>query len=103
MHGIKSYQEYVNKRMRGRADQPGWTPSNPGPEYEERVKDAGTNFKEALANNGNIGRDISGIKNLERSIISGQIPRTFDDSAWSLLKKVAPKYALYDTLDNADM
>lgn len=99
----KSYQEFVDKRMRGRADQKGWTPSNPGQAYEERVNDAMRHFKDALANDGSIGRDISGMKGAEWFFVSGQIPWTFDDSAWHLFKKVAPKYALYDTLDNADM
>ncbi len=89
----KSFEEYKDKKIRGRADLPDWTPSNPGYDYKKMVKQATVDFEDALLNNGNICRSIEGR-------VSGQIPGTFDDSAWSLMKKVAPKYALYDTLDS---
>ena len=95
-YATKSYNEYIQKRVRGRADQAGWTPSHPGPEYQKRINFAKLTLKEAILNDGNVHsvRDISG----NDKHISGSVPQEFDDSAWELLKKVAPKYALYEKI-----
>jgi len=86
----KSFGEYKDKRIRGRADLPDGTALNPGFEYKLQVKQATADYEDALLNNGNICRKID-----ER--VSGQIPATFDDSAWVLLTRNVPKYALYDS------
>lgn len=78
----KSFQEYKNKRIRGRADTPNWNPSNPSPEYEQMVNSSIAEYNNALADDGN--RQISGV---------------VDDSAWRIMKKVSPKYAFYDSFD----
>lgn len=80
----KSSQEYVRKSSRGRADLKDWNPNNESPEYKARLDDAIANFNKALAN----------------STIGGQVGEIFDDSAWTILKKVAPKWALYDSFDH---
>ena len=88
----KSFEEYKDKRVRGRADLPDWSPGNPGFEYKLVVKQATADYEEALINNGSICRTIE-------KRVSGQIPGKFDDSAWMLLTRLVPKYALYDALD----
>ena len=55
----KSFQEYISKRLRGRADMTNWNPSNPSPGYEQRVKSAIADYNNALADDGN--RQMSGV------------------------------------------
>ena len=88
----KSFQEYKNKRIRGRADTPNWNPSNPSPEYEQMVKSAIADYNNALAR----GQDQS---ELQQDDGNRQIPGVVDDSAWRIMKKVSPKYAFYDSFD----
>ena len=79
----KSHQEYVRKSVRGRANLGDWNPNKQSSEYKARRDDAMANFNKALAN-GTIG---------------GEVGEIFDDSAWTILKEVAPKYALYNSFD----
>lgn len=92
----KSYNEYVKKSERGRADQAEWNPVDRTPGYELRYKDAVDQFVEALREFGGDGSATDG-ENDERGIVE-RMEIVYDDSAWTTMKRVSPKYALYDLL-----
>jgi hypothetical protein len=74
----KSFGEYVMKRHRGRSD------STLKKNYTDSLNDSIRLFEEAIGKNG------TGDHTDE---LAGLI---YDDSAWTMLKKVSPKYALYE-------
>ena len=76
----KSYGEYVKKRQRGRSD------INHETERMKVYNEAITFFEDALEKNS------SGKLGLAETDV------VFDDSAWTLLKKVSPGYAVFDDL-----
>jgi len=86
----KSVQEFLRKTIRGRADIDDGTKFQK-PEYERRVKNANDIFKKVLESDGKQKMALGTCHNLTR-----------DDSAWSAMKKVVPKYALYDALTGGD-
>lgn len=74
----KSYKEYVRKRLRGRADKDNSTL------VKDDIADAQRLFEDALASGHNSTE-------IEKELV-------FDDSAWQILKKNVPEYAVFDTL-----
>ena len=74
----KSFGEYVMKRHRGRSD------SILKKNYTDFLDESIRLFEEAMRKNGtdNHTDDLAGL--------------IFDDSAWTMLKKVSPKYASYE-------
>jgi len=81
----KSVKEFLEKSIRGRADVVD-DKKDPKSQYHGRVKRAIDMFHQAVANDG------------EQMMMETCHNSTHDDSAWSAMKKIAPKYALYDAL-----
>jgi hypothetical protein len=111
-YGTKSYGEYVKKRIRGRSD------INDETERMKVYNEAITFFEDALEKNssGNLGLADVIFDDLTRTEWTENLTRAewteyssgklglaetdvvFDDSAWTLLKKVSPGYAVFDDL-----
>jgi len=81
----KSFKEFVTKRLRGRA---GRDPNSPL--VKKGILDAQNQFKNALRVYDHNSTEI------EKGIV-------FDDSAWQILKKNVPRYAVFDTLYSTEM
>lgn len=90
----KSYAEFVKKRERGRADSNTWNSVDREEGYDLLYKDAVDQFSEALQ------------KYMQRSSTDadqnmdelGLIGQVYDDMAWTTMKRISPKYELYDLL-----
>ena len=80
----KSAKEFVLKRSRGRADTK-WTDKS----IAENIRKATKDYETALA-----GKDIRPWYSKLRS----KKKLTFDDTAWTILKKNVPSYALFDEI-----
>jgi hypothetical protein len=111
-YGTKSYGEYVKKRQRGRSD------INDETERMKVYNEAITFFEDALEKNssGKLGLADVIFDDLTRAEWTENLTRAewteyslgklglaetdviFDDSAWTLLKKVSPGYAVFDDL-----
>ena len=86
----KSYAEYIKKRERGRVAAKDWNPDDRHPGYEKRIKEAMDEYVEAMQkyNYTSYYDDMS-----------SNVTTVYDDAAWVAMKRVCPKYALYDLLD----
>ena len=82
----KSFKEYVTKRKRGRADEEDLNQVRRSDAYVQAVDSAVANFKNALV-------DDSFAANVTAQ---GCI---YDNSAWTTMKQLVPKYEHYDAFD----
>lgn len=87
----KSYGEYVTKRQRGRADNPNEVERTRV--YHESIKI----FEDALRSNSTDELGLgSPAKICDEEGCKSTSFGVFDDSAWTLLKKFSPNYAVFD-------
>ncbi len=95
----KSYAEYIKKRERGRAAVANWNPVDRHSGYEKNRKEAMDEYVEAMreynsTSSGSIYDDDDSVEDAD----ADEQP-VYDDTAWTAIKRVCPKYALYDLLD----
>ncbi len=93
----KSYAEYIKKRERGRAEALEWNPMDRHPGYEKRVQDALDEYVEAMRKYNSTSYDCDDKDGCDEGRSSNGT--VYDDTAWTAIKRVCPKYALYEILD----
>lgn len=86
-YAIKSYKEFLAKRLRGRAAAKSFDNS-------ARIESAQEHFLKALDPNDTSSNDIQ----VDTKSPHINIEVVYDDSGWEAMKKYAPQYAFYDDL-----
>ena len=99
-YNTKSYAEYIKKRERGRAAAKDWNPDDRHPGYEKRLKEAVDEYVGAMQKyNYTSSYYDEGTDGGDDDDISSNGTTVYDDTAWAAMKRVCPKYALYDLLN----
>jgi hypothetical protein len=98
----KSYAEYIKKRERGRAAVADWNPVDRHSGYEKNRKEALDEYVEAMRKynytSSSIFYDDGSVEDADNDEDDNDQP-VYDDTAWTAIKRVCPKYVLYDLLD----
>ena len=96
----KSYAEYIKKRERGRAAVANWNPDDRHEGYEKNINEAVDEYIAAMHRYNATSIIYNGEVDDEGDDDDINFDNTvYDDTAWVAMKRVCPKYALYDLLD----